>query len=449
VTSGPGTESAPAGGSEPTGQAPAAPIPPVRPRRRRRSAPPWRRLLGLLLIGSLLTAAGLWATIWLQELPLHRAEWALADGRVEAARGLVEDFLRGQPDHEAAHRLRARILVKQGRWDDVITIYENYGAATRDDLRALSTALLREQKFSFALPVLEALLKASPDDPDLLHETTACRSFLGKHQAALESAERLARIPGHEVRGLIQSGMIQESLGNHDEAIAAWAGVVRSDPQLEQIQLPPEQFLARYGESLLNAGRAAEAIPWLERSIDVRPTPEALTMLGECREQTGEPEAAARAWEQAVAMQPRNEHARHGLAELALGRRDLDAARRWIEPLAARSQPTSAAAYLMQRIETLEGNAVEAERWRAETARLRELERKRNALHQLLVDAPESFWARAYRAYRFAEEGNWEEAGVILSSLQSGEKKNAFVEELLEAVRRRRALPPIERFPTK
>jgi hypothetical protein len=70
-------------------------------------------------------------------------------------------------------------------------------------------------------------------------------------------------------------------------------------------------------------------------------------------------------------------------------------------------------------------------------------------LHQLLVDAPESFWARAYRAYRFAEEGNWEEAGVILSSLQSGEKKNAFVEELLEAVRRRRALPPIERFPTK
>ena len=55
-------------------------------------------------------------------------------------------------------------------------------------------------------------MRQSPGDPDVLHEITAARSFLGQSKAALESATQLSQIPGYEARGFVQIGILERDL---------------------------------------------------------------------------------------------------------------------------------------------------------------------------------------------------------------------------------------------
>ena len=65
----------------------------------------------------------------------------------------------------------------------------------------------------------------------------------------------------------------------------------------------------------------------------------------------------------------------------------------------------------------------------------------------LMVESPDSFWARVVRAHRFAEQGNWSEAELLLKRLLQEAPAESFVIELADAVVRRAELPSIEKLP--
>jgi hypothetical protein len=102
---------------------------------------------------------------------------------------------------------------------------------------------------------------------------------------------------------------------------------------------------------------------------------------------------------------------------------------------------------LYQRAHTLAGDETEAEAWRERTEKLRTRERFEGILEDVLVNEPQSFWARVVRAYRFAQRGNWSEAEFMISRLQKEAPDEPFVRDLAAALAGHSELPALERLP--
>ena len=136
----------------------------------------WPRSLGALLVVGLVAFGVIWFAVWYQhERPLRDIDAALKTGKTSEAMKRVSLYLRDQPDDVRAQVLRARILVDLGQLTEALRVFHRVGASDATDLHAWAKAHLLRQEWSDALPVLERLLALSPDDPDALHEVTACR----------------------------------------------------------------------------------------------------------------------------------------------------------------------------------------------------------------------------------------------------------------------------------
>lgn len=119
-----------------------------------------------------------------------------------------------------------------------------------------------------------------------------------------------------------------------------------------------------------------------------------------------------------------------------------------LAPFEKEIKPRAGTAYLLQRAYAARGDRAASERWRKRTEELRTDERLRATIDRALSDAPDSAWAAVCRAYRFAEQGNWDEAETQLAGVPLTEP---FVTRLREAIQKRGALPdladlPISRF---
>ena len=215
--------------------------------------------MALVAVG-IVSAGTLWCIAWYQQdRPLLEVAAALNKGDASGAMKLINQFLRAYPDDSRAQSLKARILVDAGQYAEGLRLFHRFGAAETADLHAWAKAHLLREEWSDALPVLERLLQLNPNDPDALHEITACRSFLGQYREAIESAKRLSSQPGNEARALLQMGTLHKNLGNAHSAIEAWERVLEYDPQMENLQIPAADFLREFGRQLLQDGKAERA----------------------------------------------------------------------------------------------------------------------------------------------------------------------------------------------
>jgi tetratricopeptide (TPR) repeat protein len=389
------------------------------------------------------------AFLYWQERPLRQAREALAAGNAEAALGRVTEYLLKHPRDSQALAFRARVLVLLGRPDEAIVWYERIGAAEVDDLHAWARAYLFREQYSRAVPVLQRVLEAAPDHADALYEITSSYTRLGRFEEALHTAERFARIPGQEARGHLFIGTIHSDLGNQQQAAEAYSRVLEFDPQVKNLQVPGEEFLLQYGQTLLRAGRPAEAIAVLEQSIARRPTSEGHALLGEARSQAGRGAEAAESWKAALAINPRHAAAREGLADAALAAGDGRQALEWLAPLEANPRLRSSTAYLLQRAYGLVKDDEAAATWRDKAQALRTRESLDAALTNFMLVTPQAFWSRVIRAYRFAEAGNRVEAEVLIADLEREAPEESFVADLAQAIRAGGPLPSLERLPIK
>lgn len=417
--------------------------PPTTPKHGRR----WWLIIGGAGLAAILAVALL---VWLDERPLRLAESALAAGDVPLAANLVADYLEQHPGHSRALGLRARILVRTNRPVEGIEILERIGAATEDDMQALARAYLLLERWSAALPLLEKIVSLNPENADAWYELTSCRARMWLFQEALDSAQHYARFSGREARGWTLIAGLHRDLRNEEQAVQAFAEALKHDPDATDVQLPAAEFFAQYGLTLLSLGRAAEAVPYLQRSLDQLQVAATCSALAAAYEQLGEHEKAVATYERAVKLDSRSFAARESLANAAIQAGSPQQALEWLEPLQEDPALRSTTAYLLQRVFTLLDQADRAGAWADRAEKLRDQERIESTVNEFVSSAPQSPWGLVIRAYRFAQRGNWPQAQVLMDSIPSDEDaRQPFVKDLRRAVRERGSLPRLERIPIK
>lgn len=387
--------------------------------------------------------------VWLEDQPVRVARQQLEQGRVEDALHTVNAFLRERPDAGSAWEVKGRCLVALQRYGEAQQIFERYGAHDAAALHDWAKTMLAQRQWSAALPTLETLLKRNPRDPDLLHETTACRSYLGRADDALASATTLSTVPGFESRGFVQVAVLQDERGNYKQAVEAWASVARYDPELKNLPFTPAEYYLSYGKSLLQAGSLDRATEALERSVSLKPMAETHLKLAEAK-LGRDAQAAESHLREVVRMEPAHVEARAKLAELSLQQKHPDAAHAWLEPVLVDGQaPSSRVAYLSQRIAVLKKDAPAAARWQEQVNALRKQEQFQSVANYVLRDEPRSFWAQVIRARKFAEERNWGEAESLIRQLAREAPQEQYVQALATAIQTRSTLPSLEGLPVK
>jgi tetratricopeptide (TPR) repeat protein len=427
-------------------QTAAAPAILKRPSRRRRAPGPLRWLIMLLIVAAVISGV-LWGTVWWEERPLAEAEKYLREKNYEGALANAETFLKHSPGHGRAIALKARALVYTGNAAEAARLFDQVGAASPEEIRDCAKAYLMQERWVEALPVLEYLVQQSPDDPDLLHELSACRARLGRFDGAIEMAKAFAAIEGFEARGYLLVGTIEHERGNDKKACEAWEHVLKIAPDLRDLQVPAYEFQGQYGNALLKTGNASEAVVVLRKSIEMFDSPEIRANLGQALLQLGQDAEAEEQWTKTLEISPKNQIARQGLAELAMRKSKFDAALEFLEPIAGEPDLAVSSAFLLQRAYSMAGQADKASEWKERLELIRKRDELQHTVDQVLIESAETMWGQALRAYRFAEQGNIRQAEALLSPLLGKPDVHPFISSLGEAIRNRTQLPDLDGIP--
>lgn len=410
---------------------------------------PWKRLLIGFSSIVLLTVGALWLALWWEDRPLRAIDKSLERHDFAQALDQANDYLKEFSSNSRVLDQKARALAGLERWTEAIRLFELVGAESFASQRAWATALLNQERWDEALPLLTRLTELAPNDGDVLHELSACEAKLGYPDESIRTAERLLRLPGHERRGRLLLGTLQFKRGNNRLAIQAWRPLVEQGSDLHDLQIPPGEFLLSYGRALLQDGRPGQARDQFELAVRLDPTADALQALAEACEGLGDRDRAVALWQQAVAGNPSNRPAREGLAHAALERRSAEEAEHWLAPLLSRDDLHSSTAFLAQRAATIAGDQDAAARWARRGTALRERENKIVALEQVLRESPRSFLARCVRTHHFATEGNYSQAQVLADELLAQQPNEPYVRQLASAIRNHQPLPPLDAIPLK
>ena len=87
-----------------------------------------------------------------------------------------------------------------------------------------------------------------------------------------------------------------------------------------------------------------------------------------------------------------------------------------------------------------------ASAWQARVEQIRKLEELHGTVDQVLNDSPDSMWGQVLRAYRLAEQGNWDQAELLLKPFLE-DPAHPFISALGAAVQARSALPQLSGLP--
>ena len=209
------------------------------------------------------------------------------------------------------------------------------------------------------------------------------------------------------------------------------------------------------GQACLSEGKPAEAIQYLSRSIELRPTAERYSFLGDAWELQGDLAQAADAWKKGIDLDADLSRAREGLARAALDERQPAQAIEWLQPLSVPGKVTSTIAHTLKRANAQLGDKSQADHWDGEETRLRNEEERKRALDDVVKQAPQSFWALALRAHKFASEGNRQQAATLLRTVDGMRSQKpdgykdpgGFLDKLMEAVQKGSPLPSLDLVP--
>jgi tetratricopeptide (TPR) repeat protein len=263
----------------------------------------WR--LWLLTIG--LAAIGGGAGLWLGKPALFpdltsRAASAYSQGDFRRADRLARQRLKEAPEDPEALRLAARTEARQGRDQAAIAIYRRLELRrmAAEDYFLLGRALSRTGQDELAEKSLEASLAADPGRPETWEALAPILARRDRSVAAEDLAERLARAPGWEVRGLMMLGTFRAQ--NQDPAGAAQAlrRAFALDPDGKAAApQPPGPLRLLLARCLLQLGRPVEARRILQAIAGSGSDPQFAWLLSRCFLQEKAWAAAAAALEAA------------------------------------------------------------------------------------------------------------------------------------------------------
>lgn len=396
------------------------------------------------------TGVGLLTFAWWEDRPLREISALLESGDSQMSLKLADEFLARHPQDSRAQILKARSLSARGNHVAADSLFQRVALASNgfpDDAAAMrdwAESLLHIEQWSRAIALLETLSANVQADPEILYRLTVARIRVSRYDAALESAQQLAAISGHEDQSRVMIGTIHHDRGNHRAALDAWEAILRTNPDAKNLQIPPEEFLAMAGEELLLCGIPQRAADLLERSVRTSPAARSYALLGEAWSQVGRKADAIHAWETALQHEPLNSQAREELANVALQAGQPQQAMDLILPLTKSETLKSSSAFILQRAYTQLKNDERAEHWRNRANELREREKRRSTVKELLQNSTTPFWTGFLRAYQLADQQKWDKARSIISELLAERPDEPLLLRLAEAVDRQGTLPSVD-----
>lgn len=407
------------------------------------------RILILMAAVAVPTSGIVWGFVWWQDRPVRHITNLLDDEDYASALQHADRFLAQAPGDIRAQMLKARALTALGQYEAADALFQRLALRNNgfpddsDALRAWSVSLLHMQQWSRAISILETLAASFPTDAEVLYRLTVARIRLRRYHAALESAEQLVKIPGHEDQANVMVGTIHHDRGNRRAAIDAWDTVLKSNPKAENLQITPGAFLAMIGEDVLEMGESERAASLLERSVADDPAGRAYALLGNAYSELARPEEAIEAWKKALEYDELNPTAREELANVALrGGRPQEAVD-LMAPFESAPNLNSSSAYMLQRAYAQLKQPEKADHWRARANTLRDAEKVRSTLTELIRNSRDPFWSGYLYAYKLADEGQWGQAENIVRDLLIQRPSDASLRALAEAIMQRGTLPPL------
>lgn len=334
-----------------------------------------------------LAGAGYAAREWPSWSAARQARRALAEGRYQDARTVVERWLQAQPGAAEAHYLRAKAAIALGRRGEVaagLTRAQALGYPA--DRLAVLRALLDAQagRIGPARPVL-ARAFAEADGPDPMVEEALARIYLETYDwphagAVLTAWGRDA--PRDPRPPLWHAAALRRRDADPKAVLAAYREALRRDPKSADARLGVAEVLAL-------DHRDREAADAFAAYLADRPDdPAARLGAGRVALELGDEAGATRHLDRALALDPENPGALLERGKLDVRRDDPAAALARFDRAVAGAPFDPAPHY--QRLLVLRrlGRADESAREQATFARLRKERRELDDLQERLAAAP-------------------------------------------------------------
>ena len=380
----------------------------------------------LLAVVALPVAVGaVFGILWYQALPLKTARYYRDSGDLPAAMASVEEYLTEFPDDVDGLSLKAQILCQQGRYDESAAIYTEIGPSTEKDFVCFTESLVALQAWSMAVSTTQTY-DASDLEPNsqIYFWGIISQTNLGNVDAALTSAEKLARMEGQESLGLLLYGELKLRQNARPEAMKAWEQVLKINPEGEGFHIPAEVFYENYVSTLIGMGRLDDAMEVADKGLAQHDSASLHFLKGNIYKDLNQIDAAKQEWTLA------NVGGNHVGAHLALATQLLaegqpKLAALVMNRLSGMDTIDSRHAFVMQNICEALDDGKNAQKWNELFKELSREERVENSMTQVITDYPTNAWSRVFQAYFHAKEGRWEQADRMLQLV----KEEDFAEE--------------------
>ncbi|MBN2194427.1 MAG: tetratricopeptide repeat protein [Polyangiaceae bacterium] len=261
--------------------------------------------------------------------PLALGELSFEEGQHDAALGSFELALSLDPSCFEAQRGRARTLVALGRASDATAELRRAVAARPDateECAVLGELLIELGKPEEALPVLTELVARCPLSARALGLLGTAQQQLLRHPVAVTSFRRALEVDPSQTDTAQQLATSLVALERWGEALPVLERLEGADPSWRD---------ELCGLTLAGLGRDADAVPYLERTVQRRTDPVLLRALARSALRAGEPGQAAQAAHRLLEELPQDLDALRTLAAAEAARQDRDAeARAWQRLLA-------------------------------------------------------------------------------------------------------------------
>jgi tetratricopeptide (TPR) repeat protein len=220
----------------------------------------------------------------------ERKDWS-------SAAAYARKVLRDSPNERGALRLLARSNARLGRDPVAQELYTRLGedAMQAEDYFLLGAGLWRQKQPDPALAVLERARKLDATHGETLAELARAYAMLDRLGDAVEVAERLAKVPGWEVRGGVVLGILSDKNADPERAVPALTGALQADPNLRGAAASPRAVRTLLARDLLEIRQPDKAKTQLDAVLSGGDDPEAFWLLSRALLQKNDPRKAAEA----------------------------------------------------------------------------------------------------------------------------------------------------------
>jgi cellulose synthase operon protein C len=267
---------------------------------------------------------------------LGLARLAAVEGDMQAADRRIEDVLSRTPEHADALLLKGDLAAARGKVQDAIASYEEVIRLQPRQQAAhfrLVPLLLRAKNVEGARKRVDALEKVAPRAAGTRYLDALVSYSQGKLEAARSAVLDVLKAAPDHMPSLILAGTIAHDSGDYAQAEGHLRKALQESPQLAHPRRILVSTLLRMGE----AQRADHELqPLLEEPVR---DPQVLLAAGEVALANRDVKAAARYFEEAVALEPSNVASRVRLGQARFAAGDTQRA---VEDLEAAAQSDSA-----------------------------------------------------------------------------------------------------------